>query len=333
MRFCKYCGTKLEDGQECTCAEAVEAAKEKADAKAEKAAAAEKKLIADFSEVPDEEVAPEKSIPEEKPVEKSEESTEKSVPENKESTEDKEEENQEKAEDNDNSPAVAEAKALPVPANTISDKMLKRGLAIFGALALGLVLFITVLGNLAGNGYKRPVKNVVKGLNRDRAELIISSFYPRDYIEELRDEADDSDEEWEDVTDDLDSLISDVKEVCEDNYFGDDLTVSAKIVKKKPATAKDLRMLKKEFENYDAVVKKAYRIKVRLTVKGDDEKEQVHFYVYSVKLKGGKWLLYPDDKTKGTLAEKSEDIVKDMDKELKEIFSDYSRPLDIVMPE
>lgn len=329
MRFCKYCGTKLEDGQECTCAEAVAAAKEKAD-KAEKAAETEKKLIADFSEVPDEETAPEKSIPEEKPEDVSEESVDASAPEN---IDDKGDDKQEKAEENKNAPAVAEAKALPVPANTISDKMLKRGLAVFGALALGLILFITVLGNLAGNGYKRPVRNVVKGLNKDRAELIISSFYPRDYIEELRDEADDSDEEWDDVADDLDSLISDVKEVCEDNYFGDDLTVSAKIVKKKPATARDLRMLKKEFENYDAVVKKAYRIKVRLTVKGDDEKEQAHFYIYSVKLKGGKWLLYPDDKTKGTLAEKSEDIVKDMDKELNEIFSDYSRSLDIVMPE
>jgi len=329
MRFCKYCGTKLDDGQECTCAEAVAAAKEKAD-KAEKAAETEKKLIADFSEVPDEETAPEKSIPEEKPEDVSEESVDASAPEN---IDDKGDDKQEKAEENKNAPAVAEAKALPVPANTISDKMLKRGLAVFGALALGLILFITVLGNLAGNGYKRPVRNVVKGLNKDRAELIISSFYPRDYIEELRDEADDSDEEWDDVADDLDSLISDVKEVCEDNYFGDDLTVSAKIVKKKPATARDLRMLKKEFENYDAVVKKAYRIKVRLTVKGDDDKEQAHFYIYSVKLKGGKWLLYPDDKTKGTLAEKSEDIVKDMDKELNEIFSDYSRSLDIVMPE
>ncbi len=330
MRFCKYCGTKLEDGQECTCAEAVAAAKEKADKEAEKAAETEKKLIADFSEVPDDETAPEKSIPEEKPEDVSEESVDASAPEN---IDDKGDDKQEKAEENKNAPAVAEAKALPVPANTISDKMLKRGLAVFGALALGLILFITVLGNLAGNGYKRPVRNVVKGLNKDRAELIISSFYPRDYIEELRDEADDSDEEWDDVADDLDSLISDVKEVCEDNYFGDDLTVSAKIVKKKPATARDLRMLKKEFENYDAVVKKAYRIKVRLTVKGDDEKEQAHFYIYSVKLKGGKWLLYPDDKTKGTLAEKSEDIVKDMDKELNEIFSDYSRSLDIVMPE
>ena len=88
-----------------------------------------------------------------------------------------------------------------------------------------------------------------------------------------------------------------------------------------------------EREKTDAVVKKAYRIKVRLTVKGDDEKEQVHFYIYSVKLKGGKWVLYPDDKTMGTLSEKSKDIVKDMDKELSEIFSDYSRSLDFVMPE
>ena len=58
----------------------------------------------------------------------------------------------------------------------------------------------------------------------------------------------------------------------------------------------------------------------------------MHFYIYSVKLKGGRWVLYADDKTKGALSSKTEDIYKEMDKELAEIFDDYSRSLDIVTP-
>lgn len=224
------------------------------------------------------------------------------------------------------------SKELPVPAQTISDSMLRRGLVLVCALALCLVLFITIAGNIVGCGYKRPVKNVIKGVNKERAELVINSFYPRNYVEELRDDAEDEDMEWSDLTDDLDSLISNVKEVCEDNYFGDDLKLNAKIVKKKPATAKDFRNIKKEFEKYDAVVKKAYKLKVRLTVKGDDEKEQIHFYIYSVKLKGGRWVVFADDKTKGAISNKTENIYNEVDKELREVINDYSRSLDVVIP-
>lgn len=302
MAFCKYCGSKLEDGQSCTCEEAVAAAKAKEEAEAEKA----------------------EEITREAPAEREGDSEKASG----ETAADTEAASEEAAK----VPPAPVVITPPVPAQTISDKMLRRGLILICAAAMCLVLFIVVLGNVAGNGYKRPVRNVVRGLNRERAELVINSFYPRDYIEELRDNAEDGDMEWSDVSDDMDSLISDVKEVCEDNYFGDDLRVSAKIVKKKPATSKDLRTLKKEFEKYDAVVKKAYRLKVRLTVKGDDEKEQVHFYIYSVKLKGGRWVLYADDKTKGALSSKTEDIYKEMDKELAEIFDDYSRSLDVVIP-
>ena len=307
MAFCKYCGKKLEEGESCTCNEAVESTKTKEEAQKAEAEKAEAQTA--------EEVA------REAPAESGDGSV------SGETAEKKEDDSAE-----DKTPPAAVVSSPPVPALMMSGTLLKRGLVLVCAMALCLVLFIVIIGNVAGNGYKRPVRNTVKGLNRDRAELVINSFYPRGYIEELRDDAEDGDSEWSDVTDDMDSLIADVKEVCEDTYFGNDLKVSAKIVKKKPATPKDLRKLKKEFEKYDAVVKKAYRLKVKLTVKGDDEKEQLHFYIYSVKLKGGRWVLYADDKTKGTIASKTEEIYKEMDKELAEIFEDYSRSLDLVIP-
>ncbi|MBR5164258.1 MAG: hypothetical protein IKW87_01720 [Ruminococcus sp.] len=326
MAFCKYCGKKLGDGESCTCEEAVAKAKEEAEkAEAENA----------------------EEVTREAPAEGETESTETagsdtaadSGAEGSDTAAYSGAENADTASDSgaesdteEKKPPVAVVTGPPVPAPVMSATLLRRGLILVCALAMCLVLFIVVVGNIAGNGYKRPLKNAVRGLNKERAELVINSFYPRGYVEELRDDAEDGDSEWSDVTDDMDSLIANVKEVCEDEYFGDDLKVSAKIVKKKPATAKDIRTLKKEFEKYDAVVKKAYRLKVKLTVKGDDEKEQVHFYIYSVKVKGGRWVLYADDKTKGTIADKTKDVYKEMDKELAEVFEDYSRSLDLVIP-
>ena len=306
MAFCKYCGNKLEDGQECTCEEAVEAAKSKSESTADKANKNE--------------------------VDKKEKEVDKDSGSGLENQEEVSNQTENIEDKQSIEPEIEITKDLPVPAQTISDTMLKRGLVLISVLAFGLVLLIVIAANVVGCGYKRPVKNVVKGLNRERAELVVNSFYPRDYVEELRDDAEDGDMEWSDITDDMDSLITDVKEVCEDSYFGDDLKISAKIIKKKKATAKDIRTIKKEFEKYDAVVKKVYRLKVRLTVKGDDEKEQVHFYIYSVKLKGGRWVLYADDKTKGAISNKIEGIYNEMDNELTEIFDDYSRSLEAVIP-
>lgn len=279
MAFCKYCGRKLEEGESCTCEEAVKAA------------------AVTTGETPDAEAGTSSASEAEK-----------------------------------EGIHASEVIAPPVPVQTMNNKILRRGLILMGVMALCLVLFVTVLGNIVASSYKLPVRNVERGLNKDRAELIINSFYPRDYIGELRDDAEDMGDEWSDVTDDMDSLISEVKEVCEDNYFGDDIRVSAKIVKKKSATARDLRMLKKEFEKYDAVAKKAYRLKICLTVKGGDQKKQIHFYIYSVKIKGGKWLLYADDKTKGAFLTKTEDVYKEIENELNSILSDYSDQLGAVIP-
>ena len=250
MAFCKYCGKKLGDGESCTCEEAVAKAKEEAEkAEAENA----------------------EEVTREAPAEGEAESTETagsdtasdSGAEGSDTAADSGAENADTASDSgaesdteEKKPPVAVVTGPPVPAPVMSATLLRRGLILVCALAMCLVLFIVVVGNIAGNGYKRPVKNAVRGLNKERAELVINSFYPRGYVEELRDDAEDGDSEWSDVTDDMDSLIANVKEVCEDEYFGDDLKVSAKIVKKKPATAKDIRTLKKEFEKYDAVVKK-----------------------------------------------------------------------------
>lgn len=262
MAFCKYCGTKLEDGHSCTCEEAVKAAEPKKAAK--------------------EPAAPKPETPETAEV------------------------------------VSKDGRILGYGLISAS------ALAVIAAIAVTIILLAVIIITVLSGGYKTPLKRTVRGLNRDRAELVIDSIYPDSYIEELKETVEDNDDEWRDVTDDLDSFIADVKEVCEDEYFGDGLKVSAKIVKKKEATPKERRTLKKIFDQYDAGVKKAYKLKVLLTVKGGDEKEQVHFYVYSVKLREGKWVLWGDDKTYGKLAEKFGDIYKEMKADIDEISDAYS---------
>lgn len=279
MAFCKYCGNKLEDGQSCTCEEAVNAVEVKA-----------LKEPAVTKQKPETPTKPESETPK---------------------------------------PVVTGAKSEPEPDKSKDKRFLGYGLisasalAFIAAIVLTVILLAAIVITLLSGGYKTPLKRTIRGLNRDKAELIIDSVYPDSYIDELKETVDDNDD-WSDVTDDLDSLIADVKEVCEDEYFGDDLRMSVKIVKKKEATAKERRALKKIFDKYDSDVKKAYKLKVLLTVKGSDEKEQVHFYVYSVKLKEGKWVLYGDDKTFGKFTEKFGDIYKELKSEIDEISDAYS---------
>lgn len=274
MAFCKYCGTKLEDGQSCTCEEAVNAAEAKA---VKKPAVTEPEPSIELKQEP---------------------------------------------------PKLAATE--PEPDKSKDKRFLGYGLisasalAFIAAIVLTVVLLAVIVVTMLSGGYKTPLKRTIRGLNRDKAELIIDSVYPDSFIDELKETVDDNDDDWSDVTDDLDSFIADVKEVCEDEYFGDNMRMSVKIVKKKEVSAKERRALKKAFDQYDSDVKKAYKLKVLLTVKGSDEKEQVHFYIYSVKLKEGKWVLYGDDKTFGKLTEKFGDIYKELKSEIDEISDAYS---------
>ena len=121
MAFCKYCGAKLEDGQECTCEEALAAAKAKEEAEAES-------VKAENAE----------EITREAPAESDGENADTESSEDKETAPDGEEKSVEGAKE----PPTPVVISPPVPAQNMSEKMLRRGLILVCALALGLVLFI-----------------------------------------------------------------------------------------------------------------------------------------------------------------------------------------------
>ena len=77
----------------------------------------------------------------------------------------------------------------------------------------------------------------------------------------------------------------------------------------------------------------AYKLKVELTVKGDDEREEVRFNIYSVKLSGRKWVLYADDKTMGKLTGRFGKVYAEIKEDADEVVSDHKESLDALSGE
>ncbi len=288
MAFCKYCGTKLEDGVPCTCEEAVKAAAAKAAKEAEEKAAAEKAEAEKAAEEP----APAKL------------------------------------------PAVEVLDKAPVASpDDAYKKLMRRGLILICIVSVMFMFFIAALAAVFGGGYKSPLKKAVKGINRERSSLVITAFMPEEQIEDIADSLDGTDTEMRDVVDDLDLFIEDMKDVCEEDYFGDDLKVSVRVDDKKEASNRDFRRIRKHFDDLGAEAKKAYKLKVELTVKGDDEREEVRFNIYSVKLSGRKWVLYADDKTMGKLTGRFGKVYAEIKEDADEVVSDNKESLDALSGE
>lgn len=218
----------------------------------------------------------------------------------------------------------------PAVAEAVEKRMMRRGLILICIIAVMFMFFIVMLANVLGGGYKTPLKNAVKGINRERSALVVSAFATPEQLEDIADLADSGDSGWRDVTDDLDLFIEDMKDVCEEDYFGDDLKVSVRIDEKKEVSGRDMRKIRKHFDELDIDVKKAYKLKVELTVKGDDEKEETRVNIYSVKIGIRKWVLYADDKTLGKLSDKFGSVYEEVKEDADEVISEHSESLECI---
>ena len=325
MAFCKYCGTKLEDGQVCNCADAVRAATKKAEEaaklEAEKAAAEAAKLEAERAAAEAEKNKEEKTESEAVKIEADEPVIEEKKPDPEKSAD--EAEKDKKAAENGKAVRKA-ATAPPAVVEGENAKAMQRGLILVFIAAAMFITFIVVLASLLGDGYKTPLKKTVKGINKSRAELVIDAVYPDAYINELKEKCDDDGGDWDETVDDLSSFITDMKELCEDEHFGNDVTANVKILDKKEITSRDRRNIEQHFENMGADVKKASKLKIEITVKGDEEKETIRVYVFTVKLDDGKWVVYADDRAMGRIVDKAGSVSKGMGNSSDELLNDYS---------
>ncbi|MCR4888765.1 MAG: hypothetical protein K5979_06265 [Ruminococcus sp.] len=361
MAFCKYCGTKLEDGQVCNCADAVRAATKKAEEaaklEAEKAAAEAERLEAEKAAAEAERLEAEKAAAEAERLEaekaaaeaakleaeRAAAKAEKNKAEKTESEavkieaeepviEEKKPDPEKSADEAEKDKQAAEngrtvrkaATAPPAVVEGENAKAMRRGLILVFTAAALFIMFIVVLASLLGDGYKTPLKKTVKGINKSRAELVIDAVYPDAYINELKEKCDDDGGDWDETVDDLSSFITDMKELCEDEHFGSDVTANVKILDKKEITSRDRRNIEQHFENMGADVKKASKLKIEITVKGDEEKETIRVYVFTVKLDDGKWVVYADDRAMGRIVDKAGSVSKGIGSSADELLNDYS---------
>lgn len=151
------------------------------------------------------------------------------------------------------------------------------GIAIVGVVVL--VLLFVLFGSLFGGGYKKPIDNYIKGLEKADWKTFSKSL-PKEQKETIEDNFDGEE------------FLEEMLESLEDEY-GEKIKITYKITDKSKLSKKKIEDFEEEYEDvYDEEIKisKAYKIKVKVTIKGKDDKEtnKVSFVVGKIK---GKWYM------------------------------------------
>lgn len=143
-----------------------------------------------------------------------------------------------------------------------------------GVLAL-VVLLIVIIANISG-GYKTPISNMFKGMQKANLKTYLKAYPEFMEMDEYVDQ--------EDMDDMLESL---------EEEYGKNIKISYKILDKEKIEKDDLEDVQEKIEKYyDAKVKVSagYKVTVKSTVKGkeDSETDTDTMSVYKI---DGKWYL------------------------------------------
>lgn len=180
-------------------------------------------------------------------------------------------------------------------------KSSKKGFIILGAAVVVLIALLVFLFNIFFIGYKKPIKNAVKGINKVDADKVIQAVIPKDQFKDFKEIVEDeTGDSYKDAVKDLEDEINDT---LKDTKLDYKVKVDFKGKKKvSGSTCDDIEEMACElFEDMgldEVEVKKAYRVKVKLEAEAEYEKESVSagatFNIYVVKYKGcSGWYLAP----------------------------------------
>ena len=165
----------------------------------------------------------------------------------------------------------------------------KKQLIVIGISAVAVIVVLCLIISSIGGGYKDPINDLVKGFNKNDMETMLEATMPKDAIKELKDDIEDEDEDWKDVIDEANDYIEEAKEDLEDDY-GKNVKLSVKFLDKKDVKKSDMKKLKERYDDYyDAEIKKAYKVKIEMTLKGKDDKDTEKGWLYVVNVKGDGW--------------------------------------------
>lgn len=182
--------------------------------------------------------------------------------------------------------AESQAQAA-APAAEASASSNKTGLIVVGAaLVIALILIISIISSIAGGGYKKPINEFEKALNKCDGERLAECMMTKDMLKEAEDED----------FDELDEMLEMLVEFAEEEY-GDDVKFTIKVDDKEKLDKDDLKDIEESYEDmYDEKidVKKGYEVTAEMTVKGDDGKDSEDIELTVIKVKGEGWLLTQD---------------------------------------
>lgn len=171
--------------------------------------------------------------------------------------------------------AVSEANAQQ-PSN-------KAAIVLAAALVIILVIIIALVSSIAGGGYKEPVNQFEKALNKSDGERLAECMFTDDVLEEL------DDDDYDDLSKTLEWMI----ELAEEEY-GKNVKFSIKIEDKEKIDKKDLEDYEESYnEQYDSDMKfsKGYELEGTIKVKGKDGKDEEDIELTVFKIKGEGWKL------------------------------------------
>lgn len=150
-------------------------------------------------------------------------------------------------------------------------------IAIVGGIIVAAIIVIVVIFSLISGAYKTPIKNYFNGVQKTNAKTYLKA-YPEFMREDLEDKYDE---------DFLEKRIESLEKT-----YGDNVKLSYKVVDKIKMTKDELDEykddLKKDYDDEKIKVSAGYKVCIKLTVKGSDEKE-TNFMTLEVLKVNGKW--------------------------------------------
>ena len=148
---------------------------------------------------------------------------------------------------------------------------------IIGGIVLAVIVVIALLASLLGGGWKKPIDNYFKGMEKGNLKTYTKA-YPDFYNDKMDLDEDDMEKEHDNL---------------EDKY-GEKIKIKYKITKNEKIKKDDLKKIQEYIEKvYDEDVKVSAgkEVKVKATIKGkdDDDTKTEKMYVYKI---DGKWKLF-----------------------------------------
>ncbi|MBQ4534971.1 MAG: hypothetical protein IJA18_07195 [Ruminococcus sp.] len=186
--------------------------------------------------------------------------------------------------------------------DTTADNKGSKKNIIIAVAAIAVLLIVGVfLFNLLFAGYKKPIKNVAKGINKIDTDKIAHAIIPKDQFDDFKEIIEDeNDKDYKDFIKDSEEEI---KDIIKDNKIKHKVKIDFKNKKKVSGKTKDAieETASAFFEDMgldEVEVKKAYRVKVELDASVKYKKEKMSIgstaYIYVVKYKGSSgWYLAP----------------------------------------